>query len=281
MPKIALNEVELHYEETGSGFPMVFCHEFAGDHRSWEPQVRYFSRRYRVITYNFRGYAPSSVPDDPAAYSQDLLVADLRALLAKLSIDKAHIVGIATGANVALNFAIAHPGSTRSAIIVGGGAGTVDRENWLKGAQQMADGIARIGADAIVQSVSSAPQRQALRIKDPKSWRQFLSIIGELSPKGAELSMRGVLMKRKPVTDLEAGIRSLTMPLLVMVGDQDTPAFEPSLFIHRHAVHAGLSVFPVTGHTLPIEEPDHFNRVASEFLAAVDSGRWGAWRADG
>ena len=70
------------------------------------------------------------------------------------------------------------------------------------------------------------------------------------------------------------------MPLLVMVGDQDTPAFEPSLFVHRTAVHAGLSVFPVTGHTLPIEEPDLFNRVAAEFLAAVDGGRWGGWRAN-
>jgi pimeloyl-ACP methyl ester carboxylesterase len=54
--------IKLYYEETGAGLPIVFVHEFAGDHRSWEPQVRHFSRRYRCITYNARGYPPSDVP---------------------------------------------------------------------------------------------------------------------------------------------------------------------------------------------------------------------------
>ena len=57
--------VELFYEETGEGLPVVFVHEFAGDWRSWEPQVRYFSRRYRCINFNARGFPPSGVPDDP------------------------------------------------------------------------------------------------------------------------------------------------------------------------------------------------------------------------
>lgn len=279
MPQITVNGVDIHYEETGEGFPLVFCHEYAGDSRSWEAQVLHFSRRYRVITYNYRGYPPSSVPDDPEAYSQDILVADMRALLDGLSISQAHIVGIATGANVALNFAIAHPGMTRSAVIAGGGAGTADRENWLAGMRQMASDIARIGAAAVVKSVESAPQRQALRLKDPRGWREFLAIAGEMSPKGAELSLLGVLARRKPVTALEAEIRGLSMPMLVMVGDQDTPAFESSLFIHRHVPHGALAVFPLTGHTLPIEEPDLFNRLTGEFLTAVEGGRWGAWRA--
>ena len=69
MPTVDVNGVSIYYEETGSGTPLVFSHEFAGSHESWEPQVRFFSRRYRVITYNDRGYPPSTVPDDPAAYS--------------------------------------------------------------------------------------------------------------------------------------------------------------------------------------------------------------------
>jgi pimeloyl-ACP methyl ester carboxylesterase len=68
-----LADVELYYEETGQGFPLIWSHEFGGDHRSWEPQVRYFSRRYRVVTYNHRGYAPSAVPKEARAYSQDIL----------------------------------------------------------------------------------------------------------------------------------------------------------------------------------------------------------------
>jgi len=70
MPIARLSGVELYYEETGAGVPLVWSHEFGGDHRSWEPQVRYFARGYRVVTYNHRGYAPSSVPAEAMAYSQ-------------------------------------------------------------------------------------------------------------------------------------------------------------------------------------------------------------------
>jgi len=70
--------IDLYYEETGQGFPLIWCHEYGGDYRSWEQQVRYFSRRYRVVTWNYRGYPPSEVPKDPAAYSVEILVEDLR-----------------------------------------------------------------------------------------------------------------------------------------------------------------------------------------------------------
>jgi pimeloyl-ACP methyl ester carboxylesterase len=71
MPELATDDgVKLHYEEAGSGSPIVFVHEFAGDARSWEPQLRHFSRRYRCIAYNARGYPPSDVPEDVERYSQ-------------------------------------------------------------------------------------------------------------------------------------------------------------------------------------------------------------------
>jgi pimeloyl-ACP methyl ester carboxylesterase len=281
MPKLKVSDVELYYEETGSGFPVIFCHEFAGDYRSWEQQVRHFARRYRVITYNYRGYRPSDIPSDPAAYSQEILIADMRALMERLSIKQAHVIGIATGGNVALNFAIAHPEMTKSAIVAGAGAGTVKREAWLAAGRAMAESISKIGAEAIARSIDGAPQRQALRTKDPRAWDEFIAVIRDLSPEGAALSMLNVLATRKPVTELRDQIAALTMPVLVMVGDQDTPAFEPSLFVHQHAPHAGLAVFPITGHTLPIEEPELFNSLADQFLAAVDNGRWGSWRAAG
>lgn len=281
MPKLKVNDIEIYYEETGSGFPVIFCHEFAGDFRSWEQQVRHFARRYRVITYNYRGYRPSDIPSDPAAYSQEILISDMRALMERLSIKQAHVIGIATGGNVALNFAIAHPELTKSAIVAGAGAGTVKREAWLAAGRAMADSISKIGAEAIAKSIDGAPQRQALRTKDPRAWDEFIAVIRDLSPEGAALSMLNVLATRKPVTELRDQIAGLTMPVLVMVGDQDTPAFEPSLFIHQHARHAGLAVFPITGHTLPIEEPELFNSLADQFLAAVDNGRWGSWRVAG
>ena len=70
------------------GTPIVFVHEFAGDYRSYETQLRYFARRYRCIAYNARGYPPSDVPDDPARYSQDRARDDIRAVLDGLAIDE-------------------------------------------------------------------------------------------------------------------------------------------------------------------------------------------------
>jgi len=99
MPHITSDDgVKLYYEETGTGIPIIFVHEFAGDHRSWEPQVRYFSRSYRCITYNARGYPPSDVPMDGERYSQDRARDDIRAVLDGLGVDKAHVVGLSMGA---------------------------------------------------------------------------------------------------------------------------------------------------------------------------------------
>ena len=133
MPIARSSGVELYYEETGAGVPLVWSHEFGGDHRSWEPQVRYFARGYRVVTYNHRGYAPSSVPVEASAYSQDILVEDLFRLVRHLGLGPVHLGGCSMGANVARDFTIAHPELVRSLIMVGAGAGSVNREQFLKG----------------------------------------------------------------------------------------------------------------------------------------------------
>src|SRR3954468_14520183 len=109
MPHVALNGVELYYESTGDGPPLIFCHEFAGDYRSWAPQVQAMSRLYRCITYCHRGFPPSSVPSDPAAYTHDLLIDDLLGLMDHLELRQAHLVGFSMGGNVVLNFALRHP----------------------------------------------------------------------------------------------------------------------------------------------------------------------------
>ena len=279
MPKLPLNGAEIYYEETGSGFPLIFCHEFAGDMRSWEPQVRHFSRRYRVVTFNNRGYPPSSVPEDAIAYSQEQIVEDLRQLMTSLGISRAHIAGLATGGNVALNFAIKHPAMVAGLVVAGAGAGTSDRERWLADAGKFADDIERNGVEGIVDNVAIAPQRVIFKEKDPRGWSEFVQMMRTFSPRGCAKLMRNVLMTRKPVTDLKESIQRLRMPILVMVGDQDFPAAESSRFIRDHAPFAGLSVLPVCGHTLNSEEPMLFNSLVADFLAAVDAGRWGKWNA--
>ena len=278
MPLEHVNGVALHYESTGEGVPVVLCHEFAGDMQAWEPQVRFLARRYRVVTWNYRGYPPSDVPEDPGAYSPDGLVEDLLGLIDGLGLDRVHLAGLATGGNLVLNFSIAHPDRVRSLIVAGAGAGTVDRVAWLEAAQRFADDIARDGSEGIVANVADAPQRVIFRTKDPRGFKEFVDGMRRLSPIGAEHVMREVLIPRAPVFELAEGIRRLSMPVLVMCGDQDAPAFEPSRFIRDTAPHGGLAVVPMCGHTLNSEEPELFNRIAGSFLAAVDAGRWGTWR---
>src|ERR1035441_8501486 len=124
MPAIVTDDgVTLHAEETGAGEPLLFIHEFAGDHRSWEPQVRYFSAAYRCVTYAARRYPPSDVPTDPAAYSQDRAVADAIAVLDGLGIAWANVVGLSMGGFTALHLALWHPDRVVSAVVAGAGYG--------------------------------------------------------------------------------------------------------------------------------------------------------------
>ena len=105
----ASDKVRLYYEEAGSGTPILFSHEFAGDHRNWEPQMRFFARRHRCITYSCRGYKPSDIPADVIAYSYKHWISDAVAILDHLKIDKAHFVGLSQGGYTALD--AGHPSS--------------------------------------------------------------------------------------------------------------------------------------------------------------------------
>src|SRR5262249_11383255 len=124
MPHLTTDDgVKLFYEEVGAGTPVVFVHEFAGDHRAWEAQLRHFGRRYRCIAYNARGYPPSDVPPEPERYSQDRARDDILAVLDGLGIDKAHIVGLSMGGFATLHFGFAYPKRARSLVVAGCGYG--------------------------------------------------------------------------------------------------------------------------------------------------------------
>ncbi len=277
MPIARVNGVELYYEETGRGFPLVWSHEFAGDHRSWEPQVRYFSRRYRVITYNHRGYPPSSVPTDPSAYDNRTLVEDLCQLLQHLGIERAHVGGLSMGGNVALNFGIHHPEMAASLIVAGCGSGTVQRERFVDEYGRLADDMEAGGMAVLVAQITNVPTRRVYREKDPRGWDEFIRHLSEHSARASACLIRGVILRRTTIFELLPELERLRVPTLVMVGDQDEPCIEPGIFMRRHIPNAGLVILPVSGHTINIEEPALFNLHAGEFLTAVENGRWGSW----
>ena len=275
MPTFAVDGVNLHYEVAGTGYPLLFSHEFAGDIRSWEPQVNFFARRYQVITWGARGYPPSDVPADPAAYSQERAVADAAALLSHLGISEAYIAGLSMGASLSLNFAIAHPEKCRAAVVAATGTGSDDRESYRQAWQENSEQLLTEGMAAFAESYANGPQRVQFKRKDPAGWAKFYAQLSEHSPQGSGLTMRGVQMRRPAIYELEEQLRRLEVPTLLLVGDEDEPCINPTLFMKRHIPNSGLAVFPQSGHTINLEEPALFNQTVQDFLSAVEANRWG------
>jgi pimeloyl-ACP methyl ester carboxylesterase len=274
MPTATINGVELYYEITGEGEPLIWSHEFAGDYRSWAPQVRAFARRYRVITYSNRGYLPSGVPEDPAAYSQAQLVEDLRELLDHLGIERAHVGGLSMGGSVALVFSLTYPERCRSVVVAGCGNGSDDPEKFRSEGLRLLAGIREHGMAAFADTYARGPQRVQFLAKDPLGWREFRDQLASHSGPGSMLIFDNVQRKRPPVYAFEEQMRASTVPTLIIVGDEDEGCLRPGLFMKRHIRSAGLAILPMTGHTLNLEEPERFNALVLDFLTAVEQGRW-------
>lgn len=279
MPRAQVGDVELYYEEFGSGFPVVFCHEFASDYRGWDPQLRAFGRAYRCVTYSQRGYPPSSVPTDEAAYSQDLLIEDLRGLLDQLGIGQAFVVGFSMGGSVVLNFALRYPELCKGVVVVGAGAGTTNRERFEADVQQIASLLRTQGMRAFAETYAEGPSRQAFKRKDSRGWQVFREMLGEHDPQGQALTILGVQRRRATLYDLEDQLPRVRVPTLIVIGDEDEACVEPAIFLRRRIATSGLLVVPQTGHTVNLEEPALFNQAVLEFFQLVEHGRWASREA--
>ena len=240
MPRVSLDGVGIEYREAGSGFPLLWAHEFAGSMESWEPQVRFFSRRYRVITYNARGYPPSDVPDDPDAYSQDRAVEDLYQLLRHLGIEQAYVGGLSMGGGTTVHFGLRHPEMARALIVASTGSGSANPEQFARGCDERAARLERDGMDGANDYARGAARIQLLR-KDPVGWAEFAELFGRHSPTGSAHTLRGVQAKRPPLFALDEQLRALQVPTLILAGDEDEPCLEPSLFLKRSISRSGLA----------------------------------------
>ena len=279
MPHAQVNGVKLYYEVTGDGPPIVFCHEFAGDYRSWQPQLETFSGACRCITYSHRGYPPSDVPEAIDAYSQELLVEDLRGLLDHLSIERAHVVGLSMGGNVALNFALTHPERCLTTVVAGCGAGTVGREQFERDNDRVVHYLRTYGMAAFATMYADGAARVTFKRKDPAGWELFRRQLAEHSASGSALAMAGVIRRRPTIFALKERLNQLTVPTLLVVGDEDEPCIEPGIFMKREIAISGLVILPQSGHTINLEEPERFNQAVGDFHAAVEAGHW-ATRAE-
>lgn len=275
MAKMKVNGIEMYYEETGRGMPLLFVHEFGGDWRSWEGQMRFFSSRYRAITFSARGYLPSHVPESPESYSQDFHILDLKGLLDALEIETAHICGLSMGSYTTLMFGMKFPNRVRSLTIAGSGYGSgKSREDFHKRSADLAEKMLTGGMQAISENYTLGATRVQLKNKNPRAWEEFRRQFEEHSPQGSAYTLLGVQKQRPSVTDLGDALRKMTSPVLILLGDEDEPGLEGSLFMKRNIRRAGLEIFPRSGHTLNLEEPERFNRSLLDFITLVEAGRW-------
>jgi pimeloyl-ACP methyl ester carboxylesterase len=269
--------VQLYYEEHGEGTPLLFVHEFAGDHRSWDAQVRHFSRRYRCIVYGARGYPPSAVPNDPEAYSQLRAVGDAVAVLDAVGADTAHVIGNSMGGFTTLHLGLRHPERVTALVVGGCGYGAhPDKEpNFREESEAIAVAFETEGSAGVAEWYGVGPARVQYQGKDPRGHAEHVQVLAEHDALGAALTMRGVQKSRPSLYGLRAELSGLDVPVLIVAGDEDDGVLETDLMLKRTLPRCGLAVLPRSGHVTNLEEPALFNQLVEQFFGQVEHGRWG------
>src|SRR5664279_4003855 len=279
MPTIAARDgTRLYYEEAGEGSAVVFVHEYAGDYRTWEPQMRHFSRSHRCITYSQRGYPPSDIPEDGARYGQDIARDDVIAVLDGLKIDKAHVVGHSMGAATALHVGIHFAKRCMSVTAAGCGYGSSPDPKVVEASRAASRETGKMFATETMEVAGTryadGPTRQAQKNKDPRGYAEFVKMLTEHSAHGHAMTMLNLQAKRPTLWDMEADLKRFSPPLLIIVGDEDDWCLDASVFLKRIVPTAGLTVITRSGHTITSEEPAKFNAALAEFIASAEAGRW-------
>lgn len=266
----------LYFQESGHGYPIIFIHEFASDMRGWETQLRHFSRDYRCIAYNARGYPPSDIPADYASYGWELAVDDITAVMRGLEIERAHLVGLSMGGYAALQFGLRYP-EQASAIVaasVGSGSHPSQRDAWLRETSVLARIFIEHGMVGVAERMARSPARIQLKYKDRTSWREFLARLRQHSPQGMSNTMARCQAARPSLHALRDQLSEMAVPVLLAVGDEDVRCLETNLMLKSVLPNAGLWICPNTGHAINLEEPAAFNAQVESFLSAVERGSW-------
>jgi len=276
MPYVEATGAKLYFEESGYGYPIIFIHEFASDILGWEAQVRYFSRSYRCIAYNARGYPPSDVPENASLYRWQFAVDDIAAVMRDLKIERAHLVGLSMGGYAALQFGLRHP-EKASAIVaasVGSGSHPSQRDAWLREMSVLARIFIEHGMVSMSERMARGPARIQLKYKDRTSWREFIVRLRQHSALGMSNTMARCQALRPSLHDLRNQFLEMKVPVLLAVGDEDVRCLETNLMLKSVLPNAGLWICPNTGHAINLEEPAAFNAQVESFLGAVERGGW-------
>ncbi len=264
MPTAKINSVTLAYRSTGSGLPILFIHGHPFNQSMWDPQVAALSAKYRVITYDIRGYGASEVPAVDAT-SLETMAADIDALLDHLAIDKAVIAGLSMGGQIAMAFAEQYPQRL---------AGLVLAATFPQADTPEAAATRRATADRFVNEGSALPGCEMLpRLlahasirRDPALAVAVYTMIAHTPPAGAAAALRGRARRK----DYTPTLQHIAIPAIVFVGTEDAYTnVETATAMQQAIPNACLEVFEGIGHMPNLEAPDRFNAALEKFLAGL------------
>ncbi len=276
MPYVQSDGARLYYEEAGTGTPIVFAHEFSGDLWSWEKQIQHFSRRYRCIAFNARGYPPSDVPKALSHYSHKHAVDDIAVVMRHLRVNKAHIIGCSMGSRTTLDFGLTYPRMALSLTMIGIGSGGDPRDKaaFLRQTEARARLYEQGGLAVVLKGLRVAANRMQLKRKNPRAFEDFCRRFMQHSAQGCANITRRVQGRRVSLFSMEKPLRALKAPAHVIVGDEDPGAINSGLFMKQVSPAVRLSVVPATGHLVNLEEPDLMHRLTEDFFALIESRQW-------
>jgi pimeloyl-ACP methyl ester carboxylesterase len=268
MPDVTVNGVRLHYDEAGSGPPVVLIHAFPVGRCMWEPQMAALAARHRVIAYDVRGFGLSEAPREAARYSPAIVVEDVRSLLESLGALPAAVCGLSMGGNIAVNLTLAHPHAVSALIACDTGAGSEDAAAFAARCEEYAAAAER-GIDAFVEAAFGWSVFADYGAQGAAQAARLRELVRAQPPHAIALIARYVLAPRKPIYGLEAGLQTLRAPTLVVYGERDEACVQTSEFMGR--VIPGARVWKVPGatHFVNLDEPEAFNRTLLDFLEGL------------
>jgi pimeloyl-ACP methyl ester carboxylesterase len=271
MPIISVNGVRLYYEEAGEGPPLLLIHAFPVGLGMWAPQVPVFARRFRVISYDCRGFGRSEAPTEPTRYSQAVSVGDARALLEALGAAPAAVCGLSMGGNIALNLGLSHPESVRALVLCDTGAGSEDPVAFRARCEEYAE-AAVSGMAGFAAAIPRWSTFDDFARRGAEEAALLRGLILAQPPHGIGLTARFALATRRPVYALERGLRALARPTLVLHGEHDEACVRTSRFLAETIPGARLWTVPGASHFPNLDHPDLFNVRVLAFLREAGAG---------
>ncbi len=256
MPKLSIHNMEIYYEITGKGQPLLFIHGLASDSASWEKQVSTFSEHYRVVTFDLRGHGRSS--KSPGSYSIKTLVVDTLQLMKTLQLGPVYIVGHSLGGMIGIQLSTIMPEMVKGLVIVNG---------YFEGCvRTFADGVECLKHIAINRLRRTQNKGLNLSIHPCPNGKQQLvhPIIKRLASHSGLAYVRTFLALLG--WSAKHNLEKIRCPVLVIASEQDfVPVTVKEAYLAK-IPRAELVVVPNSGHAVHREQPEKFNHILMEFL---------------